>query len=158
MSKNQENSMLKSLGTALGVGLLAGFAGTVAMTICQKLEMQSSGRKPSNTPSNAVREALDIKPVSESKTEEVSGKIHWVYGTSLGMIRGLISVLGINGLAANSAFFATAWGTELFMLPYLKVAPPITKESPEVIAKDAFFHFIYAFSAGLVFDRIMDEE
>ena len=158
MRKNENDSILKNVGTAIGVGLIAGLAGTIAMTICQKIEMEITGRKASSTPANAVREVFDIKPVTESKTQEVANKIHWVYGTSLGMVRGMISLFGLSGLAANSIFFATAWGNELFMLPYLRVAPPITKETPEAIGKDALFHFVYAFSAGLVFDAIINEE
>lgn len=157
MSSTNEPA-LKNVGTAIGVGLIAGLAGTIVMTICQKIGMKITGRKASQTPANAVREALDIKPVSESKTQEVSNKIHWVYGTSLGIARGMISLFGLNGLAANSVFFATVWGNELFMLPYLRVAPPITKETPETIGKDALFHFVYAFSAGFLFDGIMNEK
>ncbi len=158
MRKNENDSILKNVCTAIGVGLIAGLTGTIAMTICQKIEMEISRRKASQTPPNAVREALDIKPVSESKTQEVSNKIHWVYGTSLGMARGFISLFGLNGLAANSVFFSTVWGAELFMMPNLKVAPPVTKEAPETIAKDAMFHLVYAFSVGLVFDAIINEE
>lgn len=157
MSNDNNQPVLKEVGTAIGVGLIAGLAGTLVMTICQRIDMKISGRKASQTPSNAVREALDIQPVSESKAQEVSNKIHWVYGTSLGMARGFISLFGLNGLAAHSAFFATAWGAELFMLPALKVAPPVTKETPQVIGKDAMFHLVYALSAGLVFDAIMGD-
>jgi hypothetical protein len=155
MSNDNNQPVLKKAGTAIGVGLIAGLAGTLVMTICQKIDMKMSGRKPSQTPSNAVREALDIQPVSESKAQEVSNKVHWVYGTSLGMVRGIINLFGLKGLAAHSAFFATAWGAELCMLPALRVAPPVIKETPEVIGKDALFHLVYALSAGLVFDAIM---
>lgn len=158
MKECKNQNILAQTGTSIGVGLMAGLAGTVALTICQKIDMKLTGRKGSNTPANAVREALDIKPVSESKTTEVSNKIHWVYGTSLGMARGVISLFGLKGLAASSAFFAAAWGAELFMLPYLRVGPPLSKETPEVIGKDALYHLVYAFSAGLVFDGIMEEE
>jgi len=156
--KEKNQNAFAELGTAIGVGLIAGFAGTFVMTICQKIDMELTGRKASNTPSNAVREVLNIKPVSENKSEEVSNKIHWVYGTSLGVIRGVISLFGLSGMAANSVYFATVWGAELVMLPSLRVAPPVTKEDPATIAKDAFFHFIYAFSAGVIFDTIMNEE
>lgn len=158
MCRNINESALKSVGTAIGVGLIADLAGTVVMTVCQKIDMKITGRKASQTPANAVREALDIQPVSESKSQEVSKKIHWVYGTSLGIVRGIISLFGLNGLAANSAFFATVWGAELCMLPYLRVAPPITNETPEAIGKDALYHLVYAFSAGLIYDSIMKED
>lgn len=70
------------------------------------IEMKITGRKSSDTPATAVREALDIKPVTESKTKEVSNKIHWVYGTNLGMIRGALSLAGLKGWAAT----AIHWG------------------------------------------------
>lgn len=156
--KEKNESVIAELGTAIGVGLIAGFAGTFVMTICQKIDMKLTGRKASNTPSNAVREVLNVQPVSESRAEEVSNKIHWVYGTSLGVIRGVVSLFGLSGLAANSVYFATVWGAELVMLPSLRVAPPVTKEDPATIAKDAFFHFVFAFSTGVIFDTIMNKE
>ena len=156
--KGNNQTGIAQLGTVIGVGLIAGLAGTSVMTICQKIDMKLTGRKASNTPSNAVREILDIQPVSESKAEEVSNKIHWVYGTSLGVIRGMISLFGLSGMTANSVYFATVWGAELVMLPSLRVAPPVTKEDPATIAKDAFYHFVYAFSSGMIFDTIMNEE
>jgi|SRR5690242_13205042 hypothetical protein len=156
-NKNDQTAMAQ-LGTAIGVGLIAGLAGTIAMTVCQRIDMEITGRKGSDTPATAVREALDIKPVSESKTKELSSRVHWVYGTGLGLMRGLLSLFGIKGTPATTAHFAAVWTTELIMLPSLRVAPPITHESPMTIAKDAMFHGIYALGTGLVFDAIMNED
>ena len=157
--ENENNQPgLAQVGTAIGVGLMAGLAGTIAMTVCQRIDMKITGRKGSTTPATAVREALDIKPVSESQSKELSTRVHWVYGTSWGVFRGLIHLLGLKGLAASSTHFAAVWTTELIMLPSLRVAPPVTKESPQTIAKDAFYHAVYACATGLVFDAIMNEE
>ncbi|MGN6247581.1 MAG: hypothetical protein ACTHNG_04455 [Ginsengibacter sp.] len=156
-NKNNQNAMAQ-LGTAIGVGLLAGLAGTIAMTVCQRIDMEITGRKGSDTPATAVREALDIKPVSESKTKELASRVHWVYGTSLGLMRGLMNLFGLNGMEATTLHFALVWATELVMLPSLRVAPPLTKEAPKAIAKDAMFHGIYAVGTGLVFDAIMNED
>ncbi len=157
--KNENNqNALSQVGTAIGVGLIGGLVGTIAMTICQRIDMKITGRKGSVTPAKAVQEALDIKPVSESKTKELTTNVHWVYGPSLGVVRGLMHLLGINGLAATSAHFAAVWATELIMLPSLRVAPPVTKESPETIAKDAMYHGVYALGTGLVFDAIIKED
>lgn len=156
--KNEKNQIaMAQLGTAIGVGLISGLAGTIAMTICQRIDMEITGRKGSDTPATAVREVLDIKPVTESKTKELSSRVHWVYGTSLGLVRGLLSLFGIKGTPASTAHFALVWATELVMLPSLRVAPPITHESPKTIAKDAMYHGIYALGTGLVFDAIMNE-
>lgn len=158
MNNHKNEPPLKNIGTAIGVGLIAGLAGTFAMTICQKIDMKLSGRQASQMPANAVREALDIKPVSESKTQEVSNKIHWVYGTSFGVARGFISLFGLNGLPATFAFLTTVLCSKLWMLPNLRVAPPVTKQTPETIGKDVLYHLVYAISSGLVFDTIMGED
>ena len=158
MKDEKNQTAMAQVGTAIGVGLIAGLAGTIAMTVCQRVDMKITGRKGSDTPATAVREVLDIKPVSESKTKELSSRVHWVYGTSLGLVRGLMDLFGINGTAATTAHFAAVWAAELIMLPSLKVAPPITHESPKTIAKDAMYHGIYALGAGLVFDAIMKED
>lgn len=50
MSKDKNENTLKSVGTAIGVGLIAGFVGTIVMTVCQKIEMEISGRKASQLP------------------------------------------------------------------------------------------------------------
>jgi hypothetical protein len=157
--KNENNqSALAQVGTAIGVGLMAGLAGTIVMTICQRIDMKITGRKGSTTPAKAVREALDIKPVSESESKQLSTQVHWVYGTSLGLVRSLVHLFGVKAWTATSVHFAAVWATELIMLPALRVAPPVTKESPQTIAKDAFYHGIYALGTGLVFDAIINED
>jgi hypothetical protein len=69
-----------------------------------------------------------------------------------------MNLFGINGVTATTAHFALVWATEIVMLPSLRVAPPVTHESPKTIAKDAMYHGIYALGAGLVFDAIMNED
>ncbi len=145
---------LAELGTAIGIGLMAGLAGTLAITISQAIEMKITGRQSSDTPANAVREVLDVKPVTEGKTKEVSTKIHWVYGTTLGLVRGGLSLFGLNKLLATSIHFIIIWSTELIMLPSLRVAPPITRQKPKAVLTDAFHHMVYALTAGYVFDSI----
>lgn len=157
MKPYNKQSALADLGTVIGVGLIAGLAGTVAMTLCQKIEMKVTGRKASDTPAAAVREVFDIQPVSESKSKEVSSEVHFVYGTSLGMIRGLLGLAGLKGLAASSLHFLIVWGGQLFMLPALRVAAPVTREKPGTIATDVVHHLIYACTVGCVFDAIYKE-
>ncbi len=155
MKKYKKQSALASVGTAIGVGLIAGLAGTIAMTLCQMAEMKVTGRKPSNTPANAVREVLDVKPVTESKAEEVSNEVHLAYGTSLGMIRGILGLAGLKGMVANSLHFLIVWGGQLFMLPLLRVAAPITHQKAKTIIPDIVHHVVYVATAGCIYDAIM---
>lgn len=158
MEKNKNENILKDVGTAIGIGLIAGFAGTIAMTISQKIEMKITGRESSDTPAKVARELFDIKPVTEGKTKKVANEVHWVYGTDMGIVRGALSFLGVTGCAATAVHFATLWGTGMIMLPALRVAPPITKQKPKQIAIDGMHHLIYAVAAGLVFDAINKEK
>jgi hypothetical protein len=155
MTRYKKQNALASLGTVIGVGLIAGLAGTIAMTLCQMAEMKVTGRKPSNTPANAIREVLDVEPVTEGKSEEVSNEVHFGYGTSLGIIRGLLGLTGLKGMIANTLHFIIVWGGKIFMLPSLRVAAPITHESAKSITTDIVHHLVYVTTAGCVFDAIM---
>lgn len=154
MKNNTNGNVLKNVGTALGVGMLAGLAGTIAMTIAQRMEMKISGREASSVPARALREIMDVEPVSESKTIAVSNKVHFLYGIDLGMIRGLIGMAGLRGMKASTLHFATIWCAELLILPALRIAPPMYKQKPETILKDALFHKIYALTTSIVFDSV----
>lgn len=145
---------LEELGTAIGVGLIAGLAGTAAITISQMIEMKLTKRPPSTAPAKAASKVLNVKPADDSKKEKVSQEVHWSYGTSWGIVRGLISLSGLKGLPATLIHLAAIWGTAQVMLPSLKLSPPINKEAPETIGIDVLHHTVYAVTAGIVYDAI----
>lgn len=145
---------MADLSTAIGAGLLAGLAGTAAITVSQMIEMKITGRKASNTPIEAASKVLDVTAVSEEKKPKVSQEVHWAYGTTWGIARGILSLTGLKGWAADLAHFASVWGAALVMLPSLKVAPPIQEEEPKTIGIDILHHAVYAVAAGLVYDMI----
>lgn len=153
MRTNKETT-IKDVGTAIGVGIIAGLAGTLAITLSRAAERRITGRKSNDTAEKAAREVLDIKPVTPGKSEKVSQEVHLGYGTSLGLIRGILSLAGMRGIAATAIHFVTVWGNALVMLPLLRVTAPVTKEKVKSIAIDAFHHLVYAATAGLVFDAI----
>ena len=152
--KNKTGIFLNELGTAIGIGVMAGLVGTAAITISQMVEMKIDGREPSSAPADAASKVLDIKPESEEKKAKVSQQIHWAYGTSWGVARGLISLSGLKGWKATLVHFAAIWGTANVMLPTLKVAPPATEEDAKTISIDGLHHAVYAVAAGLAFDAI----
>lgn len=152
-STSHESTILGQLGAAIGKGLIAGLAGTVAITISQMIEMGITKRKASNAPAKAVEKALHIKATAGNK-EEFSNEVHWVYGTSWGIMRGLLSIAGITGFAATSLHLASIWGTAATIQPKLDIAPPLSEWEPKDIAIDILHHAVYAIVAGLVFDAI----
>ncbi|WP_234733582.1 hypothetical protein [Tellurirhabdus bombi] len=152
--KIETNNPMKELGTAIGVGILAGFAGTVAITISQMIEMQITKRPASTVPADAVSKVLDVKPVRKAKKEQVSQEIHWTYGTAWGIPRGVLALAGVKGWPATLAHFVAIWGAELVMLPSLDLAPPVTEAKPETTAIDGLHHAVYALAAGIAYDAI----
>lgn len=152
--KIRQNNALGELGSAIGKGLLAGLAGTAAITLSQLIEMKITNRKPSDAPVKVVKETVDVEPTSEAEKEKVSQEIHWAYGTVWGVTRGLISLTGLKGLPATALHFAAVWGTALVILPKYKAAKPVTQEEPKAIAIDAFHHAVYATAAGFAYDAL----
>jgi hypothetical protein len=152
--KTHQNNVLGELGSAVGKGLLAGLAATAAITISQMIEMKITKRKPSDAPVKVVSETVGAKPAHKEDKEKLSQEIHWSYGTSWGVTRGLIGLTGLKGLPATLIHFAAVWGTALVMLPKFKAAPPVQDQDAKAVAIDAFHHAVYAVTAGLVYDAL----
>jgi hypothetical protein len=148
-----ESTTLGELGAAIGKGLIAGLAGTIAITISQMIEMKITKRKASTAPATAVKKTLHIEATPGNK-EEFSNEVHWVYGTSWGIMRGLLSMAGIRGFAATSLHLASIWGTAVNIQPKLDIAPPLSEWKTKDIAIDILHHTVYAVVTGLVFDAI----
>src|SRR5690606_28601491 len=144
-------------GSALGKGLLAGLAGTAAITISQMIEMKITGRKPSTAPANAATKVLDVKAINVEHKPKFSQEVHWAYGTSWGVTRGLLALSGLKGWAATAVHFGAVMGTAMIMTPALKVAPPVKEWGVGGVLKDALHHAVYAVAAGLFFDAINDD-
>jgi hypothetical protein len=153
--RTQPNTAISTLGSAIGIGLLAGIVGTAAITLSQMIEMKIDGREPSDAPVKAVGKVFDIRLAHKESRETLSQQIHWSYGITWGIARGLISLTGLKGIPASLAHFAAIWGSSMIMLPALKVAPPVTEEKPGQIAIDALHHAVYATATGLAFDGVV---
>ncbi len=154
MGRKRNSNALDELGTAIGVGLLAGLAGTAAITLSQMIEMKITKRKPSVVPEQAVEKTLDVGAVTEEKKEKVAQEVHWVYGTTWGVPRGLIRWAGLKGWPATLAHFSAVWGTSLLMLPALGLSKPVREREIQATLIDAMHHAVYAVAAGLAVDAI----
>jgi hypothetical protein len=150
--------MRKAAGTlaeAIGKGLVAGFAGTAAMTISSTLEAKLRGRAPSSAPARATTKMLGIKEfeddIAKARFNDLS---HWGYGTGWGVVRGLLGATGLTPKAATAAHGAAIYGAAQVTLPALDVAPPAIFWGPDEIAIDAFHHAVYATATGLAYQLI----
>lgn len=148
------HSIAGKVAKELGKGILAGLAGTAAISISQMIEMKITGREGSDTPAKAVKKVLHVQATDEEHQEQFVQEVHWTYGTLWGLARSVISLAGLKGLPATALHYGAIWGTEMVMLPSIDVAEPVTKWGAKEVAKDGLNHLVYAVVAGLVFDAI----
>ena len=144
-----------TLASAVGRGLLAGFAGTAALTVSSTLEARLRGRAPSSAPARATAKVLGISEFeSDLAKARFSDLSHWGYGTGWGVVRGLLAAAGLSPRAATAAHGAAIYGAAQVTLPALDVAPPVVFWPKEEIAIDAFHHAVYTLATGLAFGLI----
>jgi hypothetical protein len=144
-----------TVAQCIGKGLVAGVAGTAAMTVSSTLEAKLRGRASSTAPADATARVLGIKEFSsDGAYNRFSNISHWGYGTGLGVVRGLFDAAGLRPSAATAAHLAAVWGNEQVMLPVLDVAPPVWMWSRKDIGIDAFHHAVYAIATGLAYDAL----
>jgi hypothetical protein len=148
-------SAAAKLGTAVGKGLVAGFAGTAAMTVSSTLEARLRGRASSSAPARATAKVLGIKEFEDDHAKaRFSDLSHWCYGTGWGFVRGLLGASALSPRAATAVHGAAVWGSAQVTLPALDVAPPVIFWPPEEIAIDLFHHAVYAGATGLAYELL----
>lgn len=152
--KIRNDNAFGELGSVIGKGLLAGLAGTAAITLSQYIEMKITKRESSEATVKVAGEVTDTKPKNEAAKEKVSQEIHWAYGTAWGVARGLVGLTGLKGLPAAAVHFAAIWGTSMVMLPKYNAAKPIQEQDPKAIAIDGLHHAVYALAAGAAYDAL----
>jgi hypothetical protein len=145
----------EKLAGSIGKGLVAGFAGTAAMTISSTLEAKLRGRAPSSAPARATAKVLGISSFEDSIAQARFNDLsHWGYGTGWGVLRGLLDAVGLPPSTATAAHGAAVWGSAQVTLPALDVAPPAIFWPKQEIAIDAFHHAVYALATGLAYELL----
>jgi hypothetical protein len=141
-----------TLATAIGRGLVAGLAGTAAMTISSTIEARLRGRPFSTAPARATTKVLGIREfdsdLAQARWNDLS---HWGYGTGWGVLRGLLGALPVSPRAATLAHGAAIYGAAQVTLPALEIAPPSIFWGGREVAIDAFHHAVYAAATGAAY-------
>ena len=78
------------VAATIGKGLVAGLAGTAAITVSSTLEMKLRHRPPSEAPAKVGEKVLGVRPKNEKTKMRFAQLMHWGYGTMWGAARGLI--------------------------------------------------------------------
>ena len=140
---------MSTIADHIGRGLVAGLAGTAAMTISSTLEAKLRGRAASSAPARATSKVLGIMAFEDDRAAARFNDLsHWGYGTGWGVVRGVLSALGLSPRAATVAHGAAIYGAAQVTLPALDIAPPAIFWPKEEIAIDAFHHAVYAAATG----------
>ena len=144
-----------TLATSIGRGLLAGFAGTAAMTVSSTLEAKLRGRAPSSAPARATAKVLGISEFdSDLAKARFNDLSHWGYGTGWGVLRGLLAATGMSPRRATLVHGAAIYGAAQVTLPALEIAPPSIYWGASEVTIDAFHHAVYAAVAGFAYAAI----
>jgi hypothetical protein len=144
-----------TLATAIGRGLVAGFAGTAAMTISSTVEARLRRRASSTAPARASAKVLGIREfdsdLAQGRWNDLS---HWGYGTGWGVLRGLLGATPMSSRAATLAHGTAIYGAAQVTLPALDIVPPSIFWGAKEIAIDALHHAVYAVATGAAYAAI----
>jgi hypothetical protein len=124
-------------------GLAAGFAGTVALTASQRIEMRVTGRPPSDLPARVAEGVLGIAPTGRRR-ELVGTAAHWCNNTASGLGRAVLDGAGLRGGQAAAAGFALYVGGSVLLFARLHLAPPPWRRPPRQLAIEAVHAAVWA--------------
>lgn len=143
-----EESRIQRVASLVGIGLLAGFAGAVLMTVSQKVEMAITGRQPSSTPAEAAEKIAGVD-LADTDEQRLSTPLHLAFGSALGL--GLAASARVPEPARSALFFAGAWSAGTGVLTGLELSEPPTRWDAKTLAVDLAHHAVYAAGAVAAF-------
>ena len=144
----------KVLGRGFGRGVLAGLAGTAAMTVSEKIEQAVTGRPSSYIPAHTMERFLGLPTKPDEQRKWMSWAAHWGLGTLPAALRGIMAEGGMRGPLASSLFLATRVTTDETMENVAGVGKPPWSWRSGLATIDVLHKAVYAFATGLVADRL----
>ncbi len=136
-------------------GMFAGAIGTAAMTMSERLEMSLSGREPSTVPGQVGAHLLPGRdPESPSDVAQLNSPVHWIHGITMGALRGVLDIAGLQGPRASAAHFALLWGGDAALYRALGIADVPWRWSRDELASDMLHKGVYAAVTGAVYDAL----
>jgi uncharacterized membrane protein len=141
---------------SLARGLIAGAAGTAAMTTVQNAYLMTTGGEPSSAPGDVGRKLLREttgRRVPRRRRAAFNQTMHVLYGTAWGGPLGLAE--RSRPSAAHSAIlglgFGTAvWSVSLVELALLGIAPVPWRQPASALLADLGFHLVYGTTTAAV--------
>lgn len=142
---------------AVGVGVVAGAVGTVALTVAERLEMRVSGRAPSTVPGQVGASLTGHDPAADpALVERLNPAVHWAHGIGLGAVRGGLDRAGLSPLAATLAFYPMVFGGDAALYRALGIARAPWHWTRGELATDLFGKGVLAFATSAAYVLIKD--
>ena len=145
-----------TLANGIGKGVLAGVAGTAAMTVSSTVEAKLRGREFSTAPAKAAAKVLGIETFDDGAAYSPL-----LEPRPLGLRHRLgrrprrhARELGVRPRLATPAHFARAVGLGALLAAEVDVAPPVTQWERQDVAIDVFHHLVYAAATGFAYGRL----
>ncbi len=142
------------VASAVGKGLIAGLAGTAAITASQAIEMKLMDKPGSTAPADAVEKMVGVEPQGEKEKARLANVVHWQYGTAWGAVRGLLGVMGMSFMPATAVHFALVTGAAVAMPPALGIAPPPTEWPASEMASSTVHHAVYSLATSVAYEYL----
>lgn len=144
----------KIIARGTGNGLVAGAAGTAAMTVSEKLEQAITGRPSSYIPAHSVERMLGLKTKPDEQRRWMNWASHWGLGMVGAPLRGIMAESGMRGPLASGMFFVTRLTTDETVENITGVGKPPWSWNKALATIDVLHKAVYAWATGLVADRM----
>ena len=134
--------------------LIAGFLGTVLMTISQYIEIFITKRQVSNSPAMAFSKVfkIDFNKLSGKAKTILTYAVHFGYGTIWALAVYVLYLMGIqNMVVLTIIYFSIIVVQGWIIIPLTGVGPMFWKLGVNSILIDSFQKFILTFSTVFIF-------
>jgi hypothetical protein len=153
---NDTSNRRPSMATTVGLGILAGLAGTVVMTAFQELiEKPVTGRSDSYAPANFAEKVSGVHPTTKQGRKRLNWATHFALGGMWGSAYGVAAYAGLRGPQAIAAVFATVYTGDVLLNTELGLYEPSTWSGRDWTI-DLTDKFVQAAATGVIFDQFLD--
>jgi hypothetical protein len=145
--------MGRPAGRAVLAGIAGGLAGTVVMTLGEKLEQLATKRPDSYVPAHTLAHLLRLpKPDQDRWVRNMA--MHYGTGALVGIVRGVMAEAGLRGPQAASLFTPLRLTVDQTLENATGVGTPPWTWPRNELAIDVAHKAVYALATGAAVDRL----
>lgn len=136
---------------ALGWGIVAGVAGTAAMTLSQTVEQKLTKRPGSLVPAQVGAKLIEPEIETGAQAKKLNWAVHWGHGVTMGAVRGLLGATALSAAGASIIHFPLVWGGDVMLYAALGIAPAPWNWGGKELTTDLFHKFVLSAVTSAVF-------